>query len=204
MKATFFERLGSYVLDIIIVMLILSLISLGFNNYTSSTEKQLDAITNQFIEQEITAEEYLVEYSELSYDYQKENILELSITVALVVAYFSIFQYMNKGQTIGKKLLGIKVVDKNTEKPTTILKGIIRSLFISFYISGIMSGILNIILLYTLNKSNYLSVYGIVSGIELIFTLITAILVLYKKDGRGLHDMMANTIVIKERRKNNA
>jgi uncharacterized RDD family membrane protein YckC len=202
MKATFFERLGSYVLDIIIVLVLLGIVGMGFEE--SAADKKLEAITNQFAAQEITAEEYLNEYSELSYDAQKENILEVGITVALITAYFAIFQYMNNGQTLGKKLIGIKVVDKNTEKPTTIIKGIIRTLFISFYVSGVATGIINIVLLYTLNKNNYMSVYSIVSTVELIFTVTTAMLVLYRKDRRGLHDMITNTIVIKERRKNNA
>ena len=51
-----------------------------------------------------------------------------------------------------------------------------------------------------LKQNTYYTIYGILLGIEVIFVLITIILVLYKKDGRGLHDIMANTIVVKESR----
>jgi len=117
MKATFFERLGSYFIDTIIVSFIFSLICLGFGNYTTDTEKRMAELDEQLMEKTITTEEYLEEYKDLFYDYQKENVLQSGISVALTIAYYVIFQYMNKGQTIGKKLLNIRIVDKDTEKP---------------------------------------------------------------------------------------
>ena len=196
MKATFFERLGAYFLDMIIVSVILSIISLGFGSYTSSTEKLMEELDNKLLASELTPEEYLKEYEGLLYDYQKENVLELGISVALTIAYYVVFQYLNKGQTLGKKLLGIKVVDKETKEQISILKGLLRSLFIL----SILSGILNILFLYITNRNIYFNIYSSILCIEGAFTLITIMLVLYKKDGRGLHDMMTNTIVIKERR----
>ena len=194
MKATFFERLGSYLLDTLIVSFILSLICLGFGNYTSETEKKMLELDNKLIEKSITTEEYLEEYQTLLYVHQKENVLQNGISVALTIAYYVVFQYMNKGQTIGKKLLNIRVVDKDTKKPISILKGLLRS----FIILSILSGTFSIIFLYILNKNSYFIPYSTLLFIEGVFTLTSIMLVLYKKDGRGLHDMMANTIVLKE------
>ena len=196
MKATFFERIGSYLIDTIIVSFIFSLICLGFGNYTSNTEKLMQELDEKLIQETITQEEYLKEYKNLLYDYQKENVLQSGISVALTIAYYVIFQYMNKGQTIGKKLLNIRVVDKNTNKPIPILKGLLRS----FILLSILSGTLSLLLLYILNKDIYFVSYAIILLIEGIFTLTTIMLVLYKQDKRGLHDIMANTIVIKESR----
>ena len=196
MKATFFERVGAYLLDTIIVSFIFSLICLGLGNYTSSTEKLMQELDDKLLEEKITPEEYLEEYQILIYDYQKENVLQSGISVALTIAYYVVFQYMNKGQTIGKKLLKIRVVDKDTEKPISILKGLLRS----FIVLSILSGTLSILFLYMLNKDIYFSIYSILLVLEGIFSLITIMLVLYKKDRRGLHDIMTNTIVIKESR----
>ena len=194
MKATFFERLGSYLLDTIIISLIFSLICLGFGNNTSNTEKLMQELDDKLLAKTITTEEYLEKYQDILYDYQKENALESGISVALTIAYFVVFQYMNKGQTIGKKILNIRVVDKKTQKPIYILKGLLRS----FIVFSILSGTLSILFLYIINENSYFIPYSILLFIEGIFTLITIMLVLYKKDGRGLHDIMANTIVIKE------
>ena len=196
MKATFFERLGAYLIDMLIVSFIFSLICLGFGNSTSNTEKLISELESKLMENAITEKEFFEEYQSLLYDYQKENILQSGISVALTIAYYVVFQYMNKGQTIGKKLLNIKVVDKDTKKPISILKGLLRSMVVL----SILSGTLGIALLYVVNKSSYFLSYSIFISLECIFTLITMMFVLYKKDSRGLHDLMANTIVLKERK----
>lgn len=196
MKVTFFERLGAYLLDALIISFIFYIICLGFGNYKSSTQKLMEELDNKLLDSTITTEEYLEEYTNLLYDYQKENALKSGISVALTIAYYVIFQYMNKGQTLGKKLLKIKVVDKDTKEPISILRGLLRS----FIILSILSGTLCILLLYILNSNNYFIAYSIILSLEGIFTLTSGILVLYRKDGRGLHDMMANTVLVKESR----
>lgn len=196
MKVTFFERLGAYLLDALIISFIFYIICLGFGNYTSNSQKIMEELDNELLNGTITAEEYIEQYKDVFYDHQKENVLKSSISVALTIAYYVIFQYMNKGQTLGKKLLKIKVVDKDTKEPVSILKGFLRSVIIL----SILSGTLCILLLYILNIDNYFMGYMVILFLEGIFTLTSIILVLYRKDGRGLHDMMANTIVVKESR----
>lgn len=194
MKSTFFERLGAYIIDIIIVSLIASLVCLGLPASSTDAEEKLMELTEELNTGEITPDVYLDEYSSLLYVTQKDNVISLSVTVVLTVAYFVVFQYTNKGQTLGKKLLNLRVVDKDTNKPATIVKGLIRSLFTL----SILSGTLNVIFLYLLSENNYLTAYGTVASFELLFIFVTVIFILYKKDGRGLHDIMTNTIVIKE------
>lgn len=196
MKSTFFERFTAYFIDIMLVSIIISIVGYTLPNNTDKYQKQLTEITDKYLDNEVSAEEYANEYMEILYNNQRSNIIGSSISVILTVAYFVVFQYMNKGQTLGKKLLKIRVVDKDTNKPTTIVKGLLRSLFIL----NIASGALNILFIYTLNKTSYFLGYGFVSGLEWLFIIITIFFVLYRKDGRGLHDMMTNTTVIKEGR----
>ena len=196
MKATFFERLCAYLVDTLIVSFIFSIICLGFGNSTSNTQKLMSELENKLLEKTITEEQFIEEYQTLLYNYQKENVLQSGISVALTIAYYVVFQYMNKGQSIGKKLLNIKVVDKDTKKPISILKGLLRS----FIFLSILSGTLSIILLHILNKNSYFVSYSILISLEVIFTLISMMFVLYKKDSRALHDIMANTIVLKDRK----
>ena len=196
MKATFFERLGAYFIDMLVVSFIFSLICLGLGNNTSNTEKEMRELDDKLIKEEITTDEYYDKYSKLLYDYQKENVLQSGISVALTVAYYVVFQYMNKGQSIGKKLFKLQVVDNDTNKPISILKGLLRT----FIILSILSGTLCIVYVYIFNSKNYIISYSITLMLEAIFTLTSIMLVLYRKDRRGLHDMMSNTIVIKESR----
>lgn len=196
MKSTFFERLLSYIIDAVLLSLIASLICLGLPDKSTDAEKKLNDLSNKLIASEITNEAYVEEYSEIMYDYQKESLIPNAVSLVLTIGYFVVFQYMNKGQTLGKKLLGIRVVDSKDEKPISIVRGLVRSLFIL----SIISSIANILFIYILNKNNYFIAYGLIGSIEFIFILVTIIFILYRKDGRGLHDMMANSKVIKEGR----
>lgn len=196
MKATFIERLGAYFLDIIIISILLSIIGYGLPKNAVDYEQELNDITEKYLNSEINTQKYIDETSIILYDNQKSNILSLGISVALIIGYFVIFQYMNQGQTFGKKLFKIKVVEKESKKTPSISSGFIRSLFIL----NIMSGILNIIFIYILNSKTYYIGYGITYIIETLFIIVTIFFVLYREDGRGLHDIMAKTTVIKERR----
>ena len=196
MKATFLDHFGAYFIDIIIISIIASLICLGLPETDKEIEKKITELNNQYIAKEINQNKYLSEYSNLLYANQKDRVLETGINLAITIAYFVIFQYMNKGQTIGKKLLKIKVVDKDTKKPATIVKCLLRSIITL----GIASSALNIILINTLSKKSYMYSYLTISIVESIFIFITIIFILYRKDGRGLHDLIANTTVIKEGR----
>lgn len=196
MRTTFFERLGAYLIDIILLSVISSIICSGITPDSTIINEHLDELSTKWQTGEITNEVYFEEYGHLMYDYEKDNIIPLVVNLSLTVAYFVIFQYMNKGQTLGKKALNIRVVDKTTEKPISILKGLVRSLIVL----GILSSSLNILFIYILNRNTYFTGYTIVGMIEILFDLITMILILYKKDSRGLHDLMVNSKVIKEGR----
>ena len=193
MKATFFERLGAYVIDAFIVSIIFSLICMGVDTKETKTEKLMSELDTQLMEKTITTEEYIKEYKILLYDYQKESILTTSISLALTIAYYIVFQYLNKGMTLGKKLLNLKIVDKNTEKEISISRYILRSLLIY----NLLSGIICIPLLYILNQTTFFIIYFILLTIEMLFILLSTIFVLYRKDKRGLHDILTNTMVIK-------
>jgi len=196
MKASFFKRIAAYFIDVMFITIIVSIVSSGIS--TSKQEeilKQQNEIMNNYMAQEITIEQYINEIGKVSYDLQKANVIPSTITLVLSIAYFVVFQYLNKGQTLGKKMLGLKVQEKGKEPS---LKSIIIRTFI---VDSIFSTLFAITLVYILNKNNYYNVYSIISSIESIFIFITAMFILYRKDKLGLHDILAHTEVIDERGK---
>lgn len=193
-QVSFFRRFAAYLIDVMLLTIITSIISTGFTSTTyEKTLEKYEDLTLKYSTQEITIEEYNEQVGPLYYDLQKSSVAVSIITVALSIAYFIVFQYLNKGQTIGKKILGLRV-QENGKDPS--LKSIIIRTVI---VDSILSGTLAIILLYALNKNNYYSVYNIVSTVEMIFVFITALFILYRKDKKGLHDVIAHTEVINER-----
>ena len=194
MKASFFKRLASYFIDMLFISMIVSVITTGIS--TTKQEKILEKqyeIIEKYGKEEITIKEYNKEIGLISYDLQKANIIPSTITLVLSIAYFIVFQYLNKGQTLGKKLLGLRVQEKR--KPPKLKSIIVRTIITN----NILSMFLGIVLVYTLNRNNYYSVYGVISTVESLFIFITAMFILYKKDKLGLHDIIAHTEVIDER-----
>ena len=195
MKATFYERLASYIIDFLIVSSLLSIICYKLPDNSNTYIEEINTIYESYTNNEITPTDFADKYLDIVYNEEKKDILTPTISVILTIGYFIVFQYLNNGQTLGKKILKIQVVDKNTNTPPSILKGTIRTIFIL----NIAPNIITIILRTCVDKNTYLITSTILSIFNWIFLVITIVLMISKSSCRGLHDLMANTIVIKER-----
>lgn len=193
MKAGFLKRLGAFIIDSVILSIVFAIITMGFKLDTKDINDEVANTLEQYESGEITEEEYLDMTLELNYELQKSSLVVNGLNIVLYVGYFIVFGYLNKGQTIGKKICKIKVVNSKDDK-LSIWNMIVRSLFIY----GIFTLLYSVIFVNVLNKEMFGYSYVIVSYLEIIFMAIAFFMVLYKKDGRGLHDIIANTNVIEE------
>lgn len=192
---TFFERLGAYLIDIIVVGFLLLIIGYGLpNGNTDEINKQMTELEEKYANSEITTDVYLKESYDLIYELQKSSKLSSLIGVAVTVAYFVIFQTMYNGQTFGKKLLKLRVVDAYSHKNISYLRMLLRSLLTL----SIMSSCCSLVMLLILSKNAYIIGYLLTSGIEILFIITVIIMILYRSDKRGLHDLITKTCVIKE------
>ena len=197
MKASFFKRMGAFVIDYFIVLFIASLITMGFNtNKNNDLNIQMNQLISDYQNEKITIDEYKDETYKLNYELQKENMTVNIVTITLYIGYFVVFATLNKGQTLGKKLLKIRVVNKNNDKPS-IWNMLVRSLFIY----NIISILFSTVAVNFLNINTFTYIYTALGYIEYFVIIISFFMVIYKKDGRGLHDMMAGTNVIEEVKK---
>lgn len=197
MKASFFKRMGAFVIDYFIVLVIVSLITMGFNtNKNNDLNNQMNQLISDYQNEKITIDEYKDETYKLNYELQKENMTVNIVTITLYIGYFVVFATLNKGQTLGKKLLKIRVVNKNNDKPS-IWNMLVRSLFIY----NIISILFSTVAVNFLNINTFTYIYTALGYIEYFVIIISFFMVIYKKDGRGLHDMMAGTNVIEEVKK---
>lgn len=191
--ASFFDRIGAYFLDVLLIFAISSVISVFIPNKGSDINKEITALTEKYTKGEIESEAFIDKYGNLMYEYQKENWVSLAVNLGLNFVYFVVFAYFNKGQTIAKKLMHIKVVDNKTGDSPKFWQMLVRNMFIY----SLLSNIVILILLFT-TKNNFIYYYMFMGGIDLVVVLITIMFVLYRKDKRGLHDMMGCTKVVKE------
>ena len=193
MKASFFKRILAFLFDYFIISLALSIITIGFNINSNGYSKDLNRIVNDYKNGKINNSEYTEKILDLEFNVQKDNLPINGVSCALFVGYFIIFGYLNKGQTIGKKIFNIRVVNKEKEN-VNFLNMLIRSLFLY----GILSTLYSIIcvLFFNINVFNY--GYKIIGTVESLFLFISFLMVMNRKDGRGLHDLIGGTYVIGE------
>lgn len=200
MKITF-KRVGAYIIDMFIVLTIVTLFS-KIEILNPSREEYNEIITeykevySEYMtgvkDGSINVEESMTKLTDLSYKVSKYSVPTTIINIFISIVYFVLFAYLNKGQTIGKKILGIKVVDNKTGKRPSFTKILLRGIIIYGYITSIAS-----VLVLTLGtKTTYLNSYTYISFVETTLILLTAAFILFREDARGLHDLIAGTKVV--------
>lgn len=131
------------------------------------------------------------EYNNTVYNISKYSVVYTFANVALYIGYFVVFQKSTQGQTLGKKLFKIKVVS-NDSSNVKIWQLLLRTLFIYSIVSDLLSGV-SILLL---PQNVYI---GFNSIIVIVFEFImyaSIIMLVFRSDGRGLHDLVGKTKVI--------
>jgi uncharacterized RDD family membrane protein YckC len=139
----------------------------------------------------VLLQEYVDSQKKNIYIIDKQSSLSSIFDIVLCIGYFGAFQFMNKGQTLGKKLCGIKVVSNNKKKYTYALY-ILRSV-LNY---GLISKILLIILFLFLNENNFIIPVGLVEMIAFLFNLTLIIMAAFVKNGRTLSDIICGTKVV--------
>ncbi len=192
-RAYFFPRFLAYVLDFIIVTMLSTLVlnmvpqDKNYKAYLNEYQK----IQAEFMAQDITPEEYVNKSVDVIYDLDYSNVLPMIVEVIILILYYIVFQFYNKGQTLGKKLLRIRVVSNNYED-ATMDQFILRS----FVVPSIISKMAIIALVLFMGRETYYYGSFTVQGIQVGLIIISVFMIMYSKSGRGLHDRLAKTTVI--------
>ena len=113
------------------------------------------------------------------------------ITCGLLFLYFGVFAYILKGQTLGKKIMKLKVVpDKGKTLDVNLF--MIRAIILT----NLLPKIASIIVLTKLSPSNWLIAENIISEISNIITFLILGFMIFRDDERGLHDLICKTKVV--------
>jgi len=192
-KALFIQRLGAYLIDLIIISFIASLIALPFvdmDQYNTLENKATEVMEN-YMDGKINMETYSLEYMDVSYKLARSSGMITIATVILGILYFIVFQIYNNGQTVGKKLFKIRIESDDGE--LTMNQMMIRSLIANSILVDIIS------FTFMLFGSKEVYFFGAVTFemIQLVIVIISIFMVMYAKEGRAIHDRIAHTRVIK-------
>ena len=196
------KRIMAFLLDILLVFFLASLVtSIHFiNPYYKKYEKsfaEYSEVTNNYLEEKISEKEFL----QLNYvNYYNVSRFSVPYNIAIVVIlilYFVVFQKFNNGQTMGKQIMKIKVVNNSDNKDVSLIKYLLRSLPI-YYISigAIIPLLLNSLALLFVKGKMFYIVSACINYAFVILGVVTLTIMLSRKDKRGLHDLIAGTKVI--------
>lgn len=197
-KPYIFKRVIAYIIDMFVIVLISSLL-LNFvvkdESYIENSNKLVE-LMNKTVAAEISNEEYEKQYNELNYEITKSTVDVTLIMSAVSLVYYVIFCYCRDGRTLGKQLMGMKLVSNNGKK-LHINNYLIRSLLINQILLDIVSSAMIIFL----SKNAYNTWYNNFSTVYSIFLITSLVFMFYRNDGRGLHDILANTKVVNVKKK---
>lgn len=193
-KSNFGKRLGAYILDAIIVSFIFSVLTMFIkeSNNLINLNNQLNTISENFINKTITMKEYFNQYSSIEYLISKEMFLQNLFSLILMIGYFVILPYYYNGQTIGKKLMKIKIVKEDDK--LTINDLALRSLLSN----GIAMTFIELALIFLIKDTAYFITISILSFIQFLLVITSIFMILYRKDKKALHDIVCKTLVVDE------
>ena len=192
-KPYFFQRLLAFLLDIFIVSIVASILSSPFikTKEIEPLQTKYFEVMENYMNQKIDTNEYTAEIINIQYQLSQLNGIVTIITIIISILYFVVYQLYSNGQTIGKKIFKIKVVSTNKDLSMNQL------IFRSFLANNILLDILSMIFVIFSSKSIYFYCVGLLSILQYVFIIISFFMIIFSKEGLGLHDRLVHTKVVK-------
>lgn len=192
-KALFMQWFIAFCIDILIISFITSFVVFPFYDGENSTKlnEEANRVITSYYNEEISFNEYLDEFMSISYQLAKNDGLIALVGIIIEILYFVVYQLYKNGQTIGKKLMKIKVISIKNE--LTMNQMIFRALLIN----SILLELISFGFMLFSSKEVYFYGVGIFEIIQSIIIVSSALMIMYSKNSRGIHDLVTHTEVIK-------
>lgn len=190
---TSLKRIIAFVIDIVIVSLVVSLINLLLLDPYKDKYKDAYEKYNEVVQKSTEDEknDYKDEIIELNYEVYKYRTYSSMFSATALILYFGVLPLVMNGQTLGKKIMKLRVVSNN-EKKLNFWKYLIRIVILN----NIWLSLINIGAVYVVSGVKFYYVTYVISMLSSLIYMLNLIMVMFRKDNRGLHDMVAGTKVI--------
>lgn len=190
---TSLKRIIAFVIDIVIVSLVVSLINLlpldpYKDKYKDAYEKYNEVVQKSTEDEK---NDYKNEIIELNYEVYKYRTYSSMFSATALILYFGVLPLVMNGQTLGKKIMKLRVVSNN-EKKLNFWKYLIRIVILN----NIWLSLINVGAVYVVSGVKFYYVTYVISMLSSLIYMLNLIMVMFRKDNRGLHDMVAGTKVI--------
>ena len=194
MKASFWKRLFAFILDAFIFSFIFGIFTMIIpeSNNVAVLNSQLSILGEKILNSELTMMEYFRQYADIVHSLDKELFLNNLFNLVLMIGYFAVLPFYFNGQTLGKKIMKIKVIKDDNELTMNDL--IIRNIVIN----GFLFSLMGFAIIFLATSWIYFIIISILCFIELLLVIISIFMILYRQDKKGLHDLWCKTSVIEE------
>ena len=194
-KALFIQRLIAFIIDAFLVSLVVSFVSLPLTDSkkVETLENKTIQLMEKFTKNEITMDEFTSEYISIYYRIGRDTGVTSLLTIFFGVCYFVVYQTYKNGQTVGKKLMKIRVISDDGE--LFMNQMILRS----FLANSLLMNICIYLFMLFSSKNVYFYSSVVFELIQYIVVIISVIMIMYRKDGCSIHDKLLHTKVIKEK-----
>lgn len=196
-KNIIFRRISAYIADFLLVSVIISIFS-EIYILNPSYEEYIN-LSNEYLEyvESVSIEGVTLEYEKMNkytYELSYLGINMTIITLVVNIMYFVFFQYFNGGKTVGKAIFNLRVKSKNGTK----LK-ICQLLLRYSIIMGLLTSLISIIVIYNLSMNSCINILSILQTVDDTLIISCILMIFFRKDNRGLHDLISNTSVIDDK-----
>ena len=190
----FFKRAVALIIDLFFLSFVCNVFSLVTvrSDTLLSIEQEFISIQENFEKEKIDDEAYINQAVDVFYDMFQSLGLYMVVSIGVYLFYFGYFQYKKNGQTIGKRIMKIRVQGKNRD--LTINDFVYRS----FIANGILFQFIIVLLLFFGSKQMFMWLYFLITLVSYIIMVLCGLMVLFRKDHRGFHDFIGHSEVVNE------
>ncbi|MDD2181161.1 MAG: RDD family protein [Bacilli bacterium] len=187
------KRFLAYMIDVLLIGIIIFLFSkvLIDSNKIKHLNNQLKEVNEKILMDDVGFDDGVREYAILIKQIDRENVLVNVITIILILIYFVFIPKYKDGQTVGLRLLKMKIVTHNRNL-LTISKLMLRN----FILNGLAYLSICLTFLYLFSETIYFILVSILSFFQLGLVITSIFMILYRRDKRGLQDILSETKVI--------
>lgn len=190
------RRFGAYMIDMLVFVLVIFLCNALIQDSpkVATLNLQMNAIHELALDHQISIHSYFSEYANLTHALDKEKVMISVINCMFIMIYFVFIPYFFEGKTLGKKLMGLKIVRKDGEL-LMLNDLLIRNLIIN----GLGFMLLSLSILYLAPSMIYFLISTFLGIFQIILVIASAFMIIYRKDKRGVHDIFSDTLVVRDK-----
>ncbi len=201
---TIIKRVLAYMIDFVIIVVLTSLLS-GIKALNPKYDEYHAAYTeymemyNEIVQSSNSSYTITPQMESVMYDVARYSISYSIIELSVIVLYFTFFPFLFQGQTIGKKILKIRIVHKDNDKKLGFVNYLLRAMLYPLFTSGIfycaVTLLLNILGVVLFKQTHFVNINKTILLMGIAWGYIDSFSCVFRKDGRPLHDLISNTKV---------